>query len=92
MACDMRLLEEAYAAGQRIGPADPLMVLLAYDLAVVAEELANRHEARKNFALVAEYGPAALGEGHPAVAHAGDYLAEGSRAAAEEAAPRTSAP
>ena len=84
-----RLLEEAYAAGQRIGPADPLMVLLAYDLAVVAEELANRHEARKNFALVAEYGPAALGEGHPAVSHAGDYLAEGSPAVAEEASSPT---
>jgi hypothetical protein len=84
-----RLLEEAYAAGQRSGPADPLMVLLAYDLAVVAEELANRHEARKNFALVAEYGPAALGEGHPAVSHARDYAAEGSPAAADEASSPT---
>lgn len=72
-----RLLEEAYAAGQRIGPADPLMVLLAYDLAVVAEELDNRHEARRNFALVAEYGPAALGDGHPAVTHARGHVAEG---------------
>ncbi|MFI5933984.1 hypothetical protein [Actinoplanes sp. NPDC051494] len=71
-----RLLEEAYAAGQRVGPADPLMVLLAYDIAVVAEELANRHEARKNFALVARYGPAALGDDHPAVSHARDYADE----------------
>lgn len=65
-----RLLEEAQAAGHRLGPADPLLVLLAYDLAVVADELGNRHEARKNFALVAEHGPAALGPGHPAVVHA----------------------
>ena len=36
-----RLLEEAYGAVQRVGPADPLMVLLAYDLAVVAEELGH---------------------------------------------------
>ncbi|WP_305787166.1 tetratricopeptide repeat protein [Symbioplanes lichenis] len=65
-----RLLEEAQAAGHRLGPADPLMVLLASDLAEVADELGNRHEARRNLALVAEHGPAALGPDHPAVIRA----------------------
>ncbi|MDP9793331.1 hypothetical protein J2S43_001843 [Catenuloplanes nepalensis] len=83
-----RLLEEAYAAGrQRIQPVDPVMVLLAYDLAVVADELANRLVAKKNFALVAEHGPAALGEGHPAVAHAREYVTGGTPAATEDAFP-----
>ncbi|MGK5684286.1 hypothetical protein [Actinoplanes sp. URMC 104] len=72
-----RLLEEAEAAGQRPGDPDPLAVMLAYDLAVVAEELANRHVARSAFARVAESGPAALGEQHWAVAHARAYLGGG---------------
>ncbi|GAB7039271.1 MULTISPECIES: hypothetical protein [Catenuloplanes] len=85
-----RLLEEAYAAGQqRIQPVDPVMVLLAYDLAVVADELANRLVAKKNFALVAEHGPAALGDGHPAVTHARDYVAAGTPAATEDGFPTT---
>jgi hypothetical protein len=70
-----RLLEEAYAAG-RGGPGEPLMVLLAFDLAVVADELANRLVARKNFGLVALHGPAALGADHPAVVQARAYGAE----------------
>ncbi|WP_051796973.1 tetratricopeptide repeat protein [Catenuloplanes japonicus] len=78
-----RLLEEAYAAG-RGGPAEPLMVLLAYDLAVVAEELANRLVARKNFGLVARYGPGVLGEEHPAVVHARGYGADGAAAGLPE--------
>ena len=85
-----RLLEEAYAAGrQRSGPIDPLMLLLAYDLAVVADELANRLVARKNFALVAEHGPAVLGETHPAVSHAREYVAEGAATSPEDAFPTT---
>ncbi|MCY1138981.1 tetratricopeptide repeat protein [Actinoplanes sp. Pm04-4] len=67
-----RVLEEA--AGRLTG-SDPLAVMLAYDLAVVAEELANRHVARTNFAKVAEFGPAALGEDHWTVERARTYLA-----------------
>ncbi|MBM2615576.1 tetratricopeptide repeat protein [Actinoplanes sp. LDG1-06] len=69
-----RVLEEAAAAGERLGDADPLGVMLAYDLAVVAEELANRHVARSNFVKVASFGPGALGEDHWAVARARSYL------------------
>jgi hypothetical protein len=70
-----RVLEEAYAAGQwRLGDHDPLMVEISHDIGVVAEELGNRHEARKAFTRVAEYGPAALGATHDAVARAQAYL------------------
>ena len=65
-----RLLEEAIEAGRRLGDTDPLAVMLAFDLAVVAEDLGNRHVARTNFARVAQSGPAALGDGHPAVVRA----------------------
>ncbi|MBL7255415.1 tetratricopeptide repeat protein [Paractinoplanes lichenicola] len=71
-AAARRVLEEAAAASR--GDADPLVVMLAFDLAVVAEELANRHVARRNFAKVAELGPAALGEDHWAVTRAREYL------------------
>jgi hypothetical protein len=70
-----RLLEEAIEAGRRLSDTDPLAVLLAHDLAVVAGELANRHVARSNFARVAEFGPSALGVDHPAVVRARAYLA-----------------
>jgi hypothetical protein len=90
-AAARRLLEEAYSAGQRIGPADPLMVLLAYDLAVVAEELDNRHEARRHFALVAEHGPAALGAEHPAVSRAREH-AKGSAAEPSPSPPVSGSP
>jgi hypothetical protein len=70
-----RVLEEAYAAGQwRLGDHDALMVEISYDIGVVAEELGNRHEARKAFTRVAQYGPAALGATHEAVARAQAYL------------------
>ncbi len=73
-----RVLEEAYAAGQwRLGDSDALMVRISHDIGVVAEELGNRHEARKAFTRVAEFGPAALGAGHPAVARAMAYLGPG---------------
>ncbi|XVV16760.1 tetratricopeptide repeat protein [Actinoplanes sp. CA-131856] len=69
-----RFLEEARAAGHRLPPADPLAVMLAYDLATVAEELGNRHVARTSFAEVATHGPAALGQDHLAVERARAYL------------------
>jgi hypothetical protein len=70
-----RTLEEALEAGIRLGDADPLMLMLSYDLALVAEELANRHVARTHFARVADLGPSVLGADHPAVAHACSYMA-----------------
>ncbi|MEU4625120.1 hypothetical protein AB0G04_34745 [Actinoplanes sp. NPDC023801] len=69
-----RTLEEAIEAGIRLGDTDPLMLMLSYDLGLVAEELANRHVARTNFTRVAELGPSVLGAGHPAVIHARTYL------------------
>ncbi|MEV4347791.1 tetratricopeptide repeat protein [Actinoplanes sp. NPDC049596] len=69
-----RLLEEAQAAGHRLVASDPLAVMLAYDLAVVADELGNRHVARTNFARVAEHGAAPLGADHWVVAHARAYV------------------
>ncbi|MFC3744109.1 class I SAM-dependent methyltransferase [Paractinoplanes deccanensis] len=78
-----RLLEEAQAAGHRLSPADPLAVMLSYDLGTVAEQLANRHVARTNFATVAEHGPAALGEDHSVVERARAYLDDAEPAGAE---------
>ncbi|KAB1928271.1 tetratricopeptide repeat protein, partial [Micromonospora noduli] len=64
-----RVLEEAFAAGERRWEhSDPLMLALAFELAEVAEELGNRHEARRNYTRVATAGwlsPSAAG---PAVA------------------------
>ena len=72
-----RVLEEAYAAGQwRLGDTDPVMLLISFDLGVVAEEMENRHEARRAFGRVAAHGPAALGADHWAVARARSYLGE----------------
>jgi hypothetical protein len=69
------VLEEAYAAGQwRLGDADPLMLLISHDLGVVAEELGNRHEARKAFGRVAGRGGEVLGADHWAVVRARAYL------------------
>ena len=71
-----RVLEEAYAAGQwRHGDSAPVMLLISHDIGVAAEELGNRHEARKAFTRVAMDGPAVLGD-HPAVARARAYLGE----------------
>ncbi|GAA0577195.1 hypothetical protein GCM10010172_72380 [Paractinoplanes ferrugineus] len=72
-----RVLEEAYAAGLwRLGDANALMLEISHDIGVVAEELGNRHEARKAFSRVAELGPATLGAGHQAVARARAYLGQ----------------
>jgi hypothetical protein len=82
-----RVLEEAIEVGHRLDEADPLAVLLAHDLAVVAEELANRHVARSQYAKVAALGPAALGEDHPAVTRARAYLGPDQPAPAVPSAP-----
>jgi hypothetical protein len=83
-----RLLEEAYAAGQwRLGDDDPLMLEISYDLGTVAEELGNRHEARKAFARVADTGATVLGADHWAVARARAYLGHEPSAVRSEAAP-----
>ncbi|PZF97030.1 tetratricopeptide repeat protein, partial [Micromonospora deserti] len=72
-----RVLEEAFAAGERRWPhADPLMLALAFELAAVADELGNRHEARRNYTRVATAGPAVLGADHPAVRTARQYLGD----------------
>ena len=72
-----RVLEEAYAAGQwRLGDTDALMLQISHDIGTVAEELGNRHEARKAFGRVAELGPATLGADHQAVARARAYLGQ----------------
>ncbi|AGZ40699.1 hypothetical protein AFR_12060 [Actinoplanes friuliensis DSM 7358] len=72
-----RVLEEAFAAGQwRLGDADPVMLAISFDLGVVAEEMENRHEARRAFTRVATHGPAALGADHWAVVRARSYLGE----------------
>ncbi len=74
-AAARRVLEEALAAGERRWhPADPLMLAFSFDLASVAEELGNRHEARRHYARVADAGPAVLGADHPAVQAARHYL------------------
>jgi len=72
-----RVLEDAYAAGLwRLGDSDALMLEISHDIGLVAEELGNRHEARKAFGRVAELGPATLGAGHWAVARARAYLGQ----------------
>ncbi|MEU8216658.1 hypothetical protein AB0C47_12900 [Micromonospora taraxaci] len=70
-----RVLEEAFAAGERRWEhSDPVLLAIAFELAEVAQELGNRHEARRNYTRVATAGPAVLGEHHPAVRAARDYL------------------
>jgi hypothetical protein len=72
-----RMLEDAYAAGQwKLGDADPVMLHISHDLGVVAEELGNKHEARKAFGRVTAHGPSALGESHQFIARAQAYLGE----------------
>ncbi|MBM0275147.1 tetratricopeptide repeat protein [Micromonospora sp. STR1s_6] len=89
-----RVLEEAFAAGERRWEhSDPVLLALAFELAEVAEELGNRHEARRNYTRVATAGPAALGEDHPAVRAARDYLGLPASASSQhQAAPPTPTP
>ncbi|MER7169633.1 tetratricopeptide repeat protein, partial [Micromonospora sp. NPDC000207] len=70
-----RVLEEAWAAGERRwSPAEPLMLAISFELASVAEELGNRHEARRNYTRVVDHGPDVLGPDHPTVQAARRYL------------------
>lgn len=72
-----RVLEEALAAGERLrSDADPLLLALVFELASVADELGNRHEARRNFRRIVTAGPAALGADHSSVRAAWAYLNE----------------
>ncbi|MDG4786486.1 tetratricopeptide repeat protein [Micromonospora sp. WMMD1102] len=92
-AAARRLLEEAILDGQRRwGDADPLMLALSFELGAVAEELGNRHEARRNFGRVASLGPGVLGDDHWQVRAARDYLGEAPGGAAEPAAPLSAPP
>ena len=78
-----RVLEEALAAGQRTRPDDDRLLLrMSYDLGAIAEELGNRHEARRNFTRVVTLGAPVLGEDHPAVRGARAYLGEAGLVAA----------
>lgn len=72
-----RVLEEAFAAGQRrLGEADPVLLAISFDLGLVAEEMENRHEARRAFGRVVTHGPQVLGADHWAVVRARSYLGE----------------
>ncbi|WP_018216070.1 fibronectin type III domain-containing protein [Salinispora vitiensis] len=73
-----RVLEEALAAGERLrSDADPLLLALVFELASVADELGNRHEARRNFHRILNAGPDALGADHSSVRAARAYFNEG---------------
>ncbi len=75
LAAARRVLDEAQAGGERrLGDDDPLMLMIAGELGAVAEELGNRHEARRNWSKVARYGPAKLGTEHAQVRAAQAYL------------------
>ncbi|MEE6308515.1 tetratricopeptide repeat protein [Plantactinospora veratri] len=92
-AAARRLLEEAIVDGQRRwGDADPLMLSLTFELGAVAEELGNRHEARRNFGRIASLGAGVLGEDHWQVRAARDYLGEAPGGAAPEPVGPLSAP
>ncbi len=72
-----RLLEEAYAAGQwRYGDSDPLLLMVSFELGGVADDLGNRHEAKRAFGRVAAHGVQVLGGEHWAVRQALAYLGE----------------
>jgi Tetratricopeptide repeat len=74
-AAARRVLEEALAGGLvRFGEADPLMLALSAELGAAAEQLGNRHEARRNFTRIIRYGPQVLGVNHPYVRAAQVYL------------------
>lgn len=75
-----RVLEEAYVSGLRLGDANPLTLLISYDLGDAAKELGNRHAARTSYRRVAEFGPQVLGADHPAVAGAKRYMGEENQA------------
>jgi Fibronectin type III domain len=53
---------------------DPIVLGISVELGAIADELGNRHEARKNMSRVARYGPAVLGPAHPYVQAAERFL------------------
>jgi len=56
-----RVLENAlYAGTNRHGEEHPLMLSISFELAEIADELGNRHEARRHYTRVAKYGPVAV--------------------------------
>jgi hypothetical protein len=87
------LLENALAAGQFTrGEGDVTMLGLAYDLALIAYELENRHEARRNFERIRRFGPAVLGVEHEYVQAAYRFLGGPPPVAPPPAAPPLVAP
>lgn len=83
-----RVLEEALAAGERLrSEADPLLLALVFELATVADELGNRHEARRNFHRIVTAGPVTLGVDHSSVRAARAYLNEAGLADASPGMP-----
>ena len=71
-----RVLEAAQtSADLRLSESDPRILAIAAQLGGIAEELGNRHEARRNYTRVAQYGPGVLGDSHPHVRAARAYLA-----------------
>ena len=76
-AAARRVLEDAYAAGQlRLGDEDVRMLTLSAAIGEAAEELGNRHEAKRAYLRVARLGPATVGVGHPMVTRARAYLGD----------------
>jgi hypothetical protein len=51
----------SFAGTHRHGEDHPLLLSITFDLAEIADELGNRHEARKHYNRVARFGPAAPG-------------------------------
>ena len=103
-AAARRILEIALeAASRRTAGNDPLVLGITADLAGVAEELGNRHEARKHHTRIATDGPSVLGAEHWAVQAARAFLGDaapaptgqtqaGSAGPAAPHAPQPSAP
>ncbi|MFY1699669.1 tetratricopeptide repeat protein [Solwaraspora sp. WMMA2101] len=88
-----RVLEETLAAGERrLGETHPAMLAIAFDLGLVADELGNRHEARRNMTRVADAGATVLGADHWQVTEAVRLLRQWSPQAAPAAPPGTVPP
>lgn len=88
-----RVLEETLAAGERrLGETHPAMLAIAFDLGLVADELGNRHEARRNMTRVADAGATVLGAGHWQVTEAVRLLRQWSPPAAPAPPPGQAPP
>ncbi|MDP9792312.1 tetratricopeptide (TPR) repeat protein [Catenuloplanes nepalensis] len=76
-AAARRALESAYADGQlRLGDEDVRMLTLSAAIGAAAEELGNRHEAKRAYLRVARLGPGTVGPDHPMIARARAYLGD----------------